>query len=168
MLFGKHVILRAWSELDVNKLHALKNDFELQTHLMGLPKPNSKNKILSWLKQRDSDESLVFFIISNKNDEAIGYVQLSNLDRINHNGYLGICLDNDYWGKGFSAEALNLLQDYASNVLGLKKILLLVNRNNLRAIGFYNKINFRTVGFFESHQLINNTWTDVLLMEKLI
>jgi RimJ/RimL family protein N-acetyltransferase len=168
MLFGKIINLRAWSEHDIDKLQALKNDFDLQTQLMGLPKPNSKNKIVNWLKQRDRDESLIFFVISNKSDDTIGYIQLSNIDKLNRHAYLGICLSKDYWGKGFSQEALQLLQDYASTVLGLRKILLTVNKDNLRAISFYKKIHFRTVGLLEDHQLINNKLVDVILMEKLV
>ncbi len=168
MLSGQLVILREWDELDVNKIQALKNDFELQTQLMGLPKPNSKNKILNWLKSRDSDENLVFFVISNKKNDAIGYIQISNLDKHNHHGYLGICLARDYWGKGFSQEAIDLLLNYAVNFLSLRKVLLIVNRENLRAINFYNKIRFRTIGLLEDHQFVNNTWTDVILMEKII
>lgn len=168
MLTGKLVKLRAWCELDIDKLQALKNDFKLQTQLMGVPKPNSKNKILNWLKHRDDDDKLVFFIISDKNNNAIGYIQISNIDRHNHHGYLGVCLQRDYWGKGLSEEALQLLEDYAATVLGLRKILLIVNTDNLRAINFYKKIDFRTVGTLEDHQFINNTWTDVILMEKLV
>lgn len=168
MITGKLVNLRAWCEADINDLQLLKNDFELQTQLMGVPKPNSANKILNWLHRRDSDEHLVFFVISDKNNKAIGYIQISNLDKHHHHGYLGICLNKDYWGKGFSQEALKLLQHYASSALGLRKILLIVNRDNSRAINFYNKLNFRTIGVLEDHQFINNSWVDVILMEKLV
>lgn len=168
MLTSKLVNLRAWNEGDVDQLQTLKNDIELQTQLMGVPKPNSKNKILNWLRMKDSDEGLVFFVICNHKSEALGYVQLSNIDRHNHHGYLGICIHKDYWGKGHARETLQLIEDYSATVLGLKKILLIVNSDNLRAINFYNKIGFRSVGILEGHQFINSHWVDVFLMEKLV
>jgi diamine N-acetyltransferase len=84
MLTGSSVILRCWNRHDLAVIQELKNDISLQAQLLALPRPSSCHKIQLWLQDRDKDESMVFFIIAEKtNNQAIGYIQLSNLDRFN-------------------------------------------------------------------------------------
>lgn len=169
MLSGTTITLRSWVEKDIPELQKLKNDVEIQTQLMGIPKPNSANKILSWLKNRDEDDAMVFFVVATKhNNKAIGYIQLSGLDKFNLFGYLGICLAKEFWGTGCAIECLNLLVLYSINVLNLRKIILLVKNDNNRAIGFYKKTGFDVVGILKEHQHIQGVWIDVLMMERII
>ena len=167
MLTGSSIILRSWVVDDALDIQKLKNDIELQTQLMGVPKPNSINKILSWLKSRDKDENMVFFVIARKLDnKLIGYIQLSGLDKFNLNGYLGVCLAKEFWGDGSAKESLDLLTEYATNILSLRKIILLVKYDNYRAISFYKKTGFEEVGILKKHQLVQGIWIDVLMMER--
>jgi RimJ/RimL family protein N-acetyltransferase len=169
MLIGTSTTLRAWTVKDAHNIQKLKNDVYIQTQLMGVPKPNSINKILNWLKSRDKDENMVFFIIAkSSDDEAIGYVQISNIDKINQFGYLGICLAKEFWGSGYAKESLNLLIEYAISILSLRKILLLVRNDNHRAINFYKKVGFEVIGTLKNHHLIQGVWTDVLMMERVM
>lgn len=169
MLTGLTIFLRPWTLEDIPELQKLKNNVEIQTQLMGTPKPNSTNKILNWLKNRDKDDSVVFFVVATKHDnKAIGYIQLSNLDKFNLFGYLGICLAKEFWGGGYANESLTLLVEYAIDVLNLRKIILLVKSDNKRAIGFYKKTGFGIVGTLKEHQLVYGVWADVLIMERII
>ena len=169
MLIGTSTTLRAWTVNDAPNIQKLKNDVDIQTQIMGVPKPNSINKILNWLKSRDKDENIVFFIIArSSDDEAVGYIQLSNIDKFNQFGYLGICLAKEFWGSGYAKESLNLLNEYASSILSLRKILLLVRHDNHRAINFYKKAGFDAIGTLKKHHLIRGIWTDVLMMESVI
>ena len=63
MLIGTSTTLRAWTVNDAPNIQKLKNDVDIQTQLMGVPKPNSINKILNWLNSRDKDESMVFLLL---------------------------------------------------------------------------------------------------------
>jgi len=169
MLNGTSTTLRAWAVKDAPNIQKLKNDVDIQTQLMGLPKPNSINNILNWLKSRDKDENMVFFIIARSlDDEAIGYIQLSGIDKFNQFGYLGICLAKEFWGTGCAKESLNLLNEYAISILNLRKILLLVRNDNHRAINFYKKAGFDVIGTLKKHHLIQGIWSDVLMMERVM
>ena len=113
--------------------------------------------------------NMVFFIIArNSDDEAVGYIQLSSIDKFNQFGYLGICLAKEFWGSGYAKESLNLLNDYAISILSIRKILLLVKNDNYRAINFYKKAGFDAIGTLKKHHLIQGIWTDVLMMERVI
>lgn len=167
MLTGTSITLRSWTNDDAPDLQKLKNDIDIQTQLMGTPKPNSVNKILSWLKNRDKDDNMVFFVIARKLDnKVVGYIQLSGIDKFNLFGYLGICVAKEFWGTGYAKESLDLLTQYAINILNLRKILLLVKHDNDRAVSFYKKVGFSVVGVLKEHQLIQGVWADVLMMER--
>ncbi len=166
MLKSNLLTLRAWSKNDIKEIQALKNDIPIQLELMGTPKPNSENGILKWLKSKDENDNLIFFIITDMQEKVVGYIQLSDIDKFNYYGYLGICINQNYWGKGYANEALNLLAEYAVNILSLRKVLLYVRSDNLRALKFYNKVGFNTVGVLKEHQLVSKSWKDVILMEK--
>ncbi len=169
MITGTKIVLRPWAVEDITELQILKNDVDIQTQLMGTPKPHSTNKIRSWLKNRDKDDSIVFFVIATKYDnKAVGYIQLSSLDKFNLFGYLGICLAKEFWGKGYADESLRLLIEYAIDILNLRKIILLVKNDNHRAVGFYKKTGFDAIGILKEHQLIYGVWRDVLMMERII
>jgi diamine N-acetyltransferase len=169
MLTGSSVILRCWNRHDLAVIQELKNDISLQAQLLALPRPSSCHKIQLWLQDRDKDESMVFFIIAEKtNNQAIGYIQLSNLDRFNLIAYLGICITQAYQGTGCAKDALTLLSQYAVDMLNLRKIVLLVKQDHLRAIRFYQNNGFEQIGVLKKHYLVNGVWSDVLMMEKFI
>lgn len=160
--------MRCWAIEDALDLQKLKNDIGIQTQLMGTPKPCSINKTIEWLKNKDSEDNAVFFVIARKADNlAIGYIQLTAIDKFNLFGYLGICLAKDYWGTGCAKEALELLSGYSISILNLRKILLLVRHDNDRAIGFYVKLGFEVVGTLKKHQLVHGVWMDVIMMERV-
>ncbi len=169
MIEGTSIALRAWDISDIHKIQNLKNDIEMQTHLMGMPTPNSAHKTHLWLKNKDKSDHLVFFVIADKKKNLpIGYIQLSSIDKMTLSGYLGICLSEDFWGTGAAKESLSLLTQYSMEVLNLRKISLLVKHDNARAIQFYKKMSYTIVGVLKKHQLIQGIWTDVIMMERLL
>jgi RimJ/RimL family protein N-acetyltransferase len=53
-------------------------------------------------------------------------------------------------------------------MLNLRKIVLLVKQDHLRAIRFYQNNGFEQIGVLKKHYLVNGVWSDVLMMEKFI
>lgn len=52
--------------------------------------------------------------------------------------------------------------------LNLRKIKLLVNSENSKAVNLYKRKNFREIGIYEKERFIKGKWEDVKIMEKLI
>jgi len=169
MLVGKGVVLRAWCDDDLEVLMRLRNDVALQTQLMTQPRPNSRDRVSQWLKDRSERPDVIFFVVAAADDDrALGYVQLANMDVMHGRGDLGICLDPALHGRGVAGQTMELLQAYAIQVFGLRKILLQVLCSNLRAIRFYEKEGFERVGVLREHAFLQGSRVDVLLMEKLL
>lgn len=147
----------------------IRNDIELQCMLMSRPKANNLNKIESWLNQKLSDAHIAFFVIADTvSGLPIGYIQLDNIDFISRKCKLGVCIDSAYHGQGYAADAFFLIESYAKKIFNIRKIAISVLLNNKRAISFYEKMMYRTVGFLQEDFYLDNEFHDVLLMEKMI
>lgn len=167
MLQGENVALREWREADLETLARLRNDVELQTLLMARARPNSIDRIRTWLTARASREDTVFFVIAVA-DSAIGYLQVADIDLFHGHGKVGICLAPEAHGRDLAREACALLDAYLIGTLGLRKLTLEVLAENTRAIGFYRKIGYRDVGVLQRHFRDGTGFHDVLVMERLL
>lgn len=168
MLHGTRVILREWRESDVERLAALRNDIDLQRLLMAQPRPNPLARVRQWLSERSSSENMVFFVVADASDDAVGYIQVAALDRFHGHGDLGICLSPAAQGHGIATEACRLLDEYLVETFDLYKLTLSVLADNSRAIAFYRRHGYREIGVMKGHFREGNGRRDVLLMERLL
>nr|WP_160146465.1 GNAT family protein [Pseudomonas sp. ALS1131] len=167
MLEGQGVVLRAWREEDLLNLALLRNDLELQSMLVTQPRPNSLERVRRWLVDKGGREDVLLFVIAERaSQQALGYVQLANMQVLHGTAELGICLAPAAQGKGAGHEALELLAHYARQVFNLRKITLHVLADNQRAVAFYRRIDFVEVGCLREHVYIEGRYRDVLIMEK--
>lgn len=168
MLRGDKVMLREWRESDLERLAALRNDIDLQRLLMAQARPNSVERVRQWLTDRSARDDMVFFVIADDRDEAVGYIQVAGIDRVHGHGDLGICLSQPAQGHGVAAEACRLLEQYLTETLALHKLTLKVLAANSRAVAFYRKHGYREVGVLRRHFRDGDSYHDVLLMERLL
>jgi RimJ/RimL family protein N-acetyltransferase len=137
--------------------------------LMAHPRANSLARVKAWLDRLADDRLTVFFIIAaRRGNRPLGYVQLTHMDLVHGTADLGICLDETSRGKGYAAEALQLLEDYVRDVFNLRKIVLRVLASNAPAIAFYKKARYRQVGVHKQHFYQARAFHDVLVMEKML
>ena len=169
MLHGDNLVLREWRDSDLGVLAELRNDIELQALLMTQARPNSTERVRSWLSERTSRDDMVFFVVvARSNDAVLGYVQVTNIDRFHGVGELGICLSPAAQGKNLAQEACRLLERYLCHTLTLRKLTLRVLANNSQAIAFYLKHGYREVGRLERQFLIGGRHQDVVIMERFL
>lgn len=161
-------VLRDPDDGDLDALFALRNDVPLQLLLAAHPRPNSMDQVRGWLKKHRDDQKARFFVIANARDAACGYLQLTQLNMLDGHGQLGICIAPSAQGKGHAADAVTLLEGYARDELGLRKIILKVLTSNLRALAFYRRIGYSDVGLHRDHFRWNGAYYDMLAMEKLL
>lgn len=168
MLNGERVVLREWREADLEALAALRNDVGMQRLLMATARPNSVERVREWLIERGSQEHIVFFVVADSADNAVGYIQVNNIDRFHGRGDLGICLASSAHGRGIAAEACHLLEGYLRDTLALNKLYLQVLSDNKRAIAFYRKYGYSEVGILRQHFREGSARHDVILMERVL
>jgi diamine N-acetyltransferase len=169
MLTGDKVVLRPWGAEDLPSLQALRNNVPLQRQLMARPKGSSLEQVRSWLAARSQAADVVFFVIADRhNNQALGYVQLRDMDLFHGSGRLGICIEPQAQGRGCGGETLKLLANYVHEVFGLRKIVLEVLASNDGAIRLYRSHGYREVGYWQKHFRTVSDYADVIIMEKLL
>jgi diamine N-acetyltransferase len=167
MLTGSKARLRSPREDDKNFLVGLRNDVPLQMLLMALPRANSSSRVDEWVARLTDDPASLFFVVADKEtDKAVGYIQLTKMDFVHGHGELGICLGEENRGRGYAADALALLERHARSVFNIRKIVLYCLASNERAIGFYKKTGYESVGILKEHFYQEGAFRDVLIMEK--
>lgn len=169
MIEGSNIRLRQWRDEDLSSLTTWRNDVTLQAQLMARARGSDEAKVRNWLESRTNSPDGLFFVAATlENDQAIGYLQVNNLNLVDQHGELGICLAPALQGKGYGTEAIRLVAGYLSATWGLRKISIRVIADNQRAIKSYLKCGFVECGRMREHFLIDGQWKDVLLMELFV
>lgn len=152
---------------DLIFLQGLRNDLELQSQLMSLPRPNSPDRVREWVNRVSNDERSVFFIIHETGASGIlGFIQVREMDFIHGHGSLGICLGAEARGLGHGGAAVQLVQNYCRLIFGLRKLTLQVLASNTGAIRLYQRLGWRLAGTLEEHFYHGGSHHDVCLMER--
>jgi RimJ/RimL family protein N-acetyltransferase len=102
-----------------------------------------KSDLQSYLESRINNPDVKFWGIFLESRKFIGTIKLEPINWENKTAWLGIMIgDSSERGKGFGSQALNLVLDYAENILHLKVIFLGVHEKNTPAIRIYKKSGF--------------------------
>jgi RimJ/RimL family protein N-acetyltransferase len=97
--------------------------------------------------ENDENSNALFMIKSKENDAHIGFVELEGFEWSARNAWVGIAIgEEEYRGKGYGTDAMNLLLKYAFHALNLHRVNLGVFEFNKRAIRSYEKCGFKYEG----------------------
>ncbi|MCZ6914577.1 MAG: GNAT family protein [Rickettsia endosymbiont of Ixodes persulcatus] len=167
MLSSDKIILRPIEEEDLLFIKKIRNSVYLQKKVLSIARGENNEKIKKWFKSINKGPNIIFIIL-NKNNKRLGYIQLTQICNISKNAYLGIVLAREHQGKGIVSEAISLMLKFSKEVLGLHKIILNVLSENVKAIHCYKKIGFVMVGVLKENFFWNHFFLDVLLMEIIL
>jgi len=84
--------------------------------------------------------------------------------RTRHRGDFGITVLKDYWGLGIGSMLIGVFLDWVKATKIIKKINLLVDTGNRRAIAVYKKFGFKKEGIATRDSLTNGKYRDAYLM----
>lgn len=103
-----------------------------------------------------------------KNDELLGNIGFRFVNETHKNAELGIMLANEkHQGKGYGAEAINLLLDFGFSLLNLYNIYLQLFEYNEIAYKLYKKVGFKEVGRKRKFVEVLGKRYDVIIMDIL-
>lgn len=129
-----------------------------------LGKSTTLKKEKEWFDNYLKNKNKKFFTILD-NKKPIGFMGLSNINKINKNCDLFIIIgEDDYRGKGIGKIAMNWLINYGFDKLKLHKINLGVVVENKIAIKLYKKLGFKIEGKMIEEMMCKNKYHDIYLM----
>lgn len=120
---------------------------------------------------RPGAERRLFTIMLAVGERPIGRGMLFNLDLINRTGELKLFIgDTNYWGQELGCEAIQLLLDYAFNLLNLNSVLASAYAYSEQVIECFHRVGFRDIGRRRASRLIAGqaydcVWMDILASE---
>ncbi len=125
------------------------NDFEVTRHFLGRLGPWTRERREMWYERTSpgSDDCVDLTIYERATLRPIGYTTLENINHLHRTATFGLLIgEKDCWGKGYGTETTRLMLDYGFTVLRLHNILLIVDRDNKRAVRAYTRAGFRVIG----------------------
>jgi RimJ/RimL family protein N-acetyltransferase len=172
MLKGDKIILRPLKITDLDKTIQWRNDIELLKLTQGIRFPKTHEMEKAWFDNvlnDTSNKNIYFGIDEISTNNFIGIIQLNNIDYISRNCEFGIVIpDSKNQGKGYAKNAMQLLFDYATNVLNLKKIYLKVIDINEKAKKLYINFGFKDEGLLKEHVYYDKRFYDLYIMSLFI
>ncbi len=115
---------------DASVVENLKKDFREKT----------LEDCVAFIMEANSDPENRHFAIVNDENEYMGTVSLKHIKE--RSAEFGIVVRTCAMGKGFSSFGMQKIIDYGFSVCGLNLIYWCVDRDNQRAIRFYDKLGF--------------------------
>ncbi len=169
-LTGDTIYLRALEPEDLEFLYQLENNTDIW-EISNTVTPYSKQVLKLYLENahRDIyDVKQLRLCICNKQNKAIGLIDLFDFDPKNHRAGLGIVvLDEKERNKGVGAQAIGIVIEYAFSTLGLRQLFANVIEDNEASIRLFKKLGFRKVGVKKDWIFSDKGYKNEILFQKI-
>lgn len=145
-IVGKKVLLRAMEPEDMELYREMANDPETERLLGGWSFPIAKQEQRAWYERAVTDKkNLRFTVVIKETGEAIGMLNLVDIDWKNGSAFHGIRLKENK-GKGYGTDAVMALMRYAFEELRLVRLDTSIIEFNIPSQGLYKKCGWTIEG----------------------
>jgi [ribosomal protein S5]-alanine N-acetyltransferase len=148
----KRLILRDLKESDKNSLQKNINNLEISKWLLVVPYPYS-SKDAEWFidkcikdSKKEERTSYEFGIINKENNELLGIIGLTKINKFSSYGTIGYWLGEKYQRKGYMFEAGQEVIKFAFEKIGLRRLNIEVFEGNIPSENLIKKFGFEYEG----------------------
>jgi len=123
-----------------------------------------------WRRRLSENADSVYCLVAIVNERIIGMVDVATFPhrpRRRHVGAIGICVHEEWQGKGLGTELMRAIIDLADNWLNLTRLELEVYADNEAAIHLYERFGFELEGTMRQHAFRNGRYVDSKMMGRL-
>ena len=162
-LVGNKVYLRPLEEADIGTEYlAWLNDFEVTRYLDVGKFPSTQATVRKYLERfQDSTTDIILAVVDRETDQHIGNVTVNEIHWINRTAHVGILIgQKEFWGKGYTLEALSLILEYVFQQLGLRKINAGAVIDNSASIITLKKLGFKVEGTLRKEAFVSGEYRD--------
>lgn len=149
MLKSKNIFLRSVEPSDATKLLLWENN-PAHWKVTDTEVPFSMHGILQLIEQQQhirSSGQMRLIICLNETEEAVGAIDLYDVDFRNGNAAVGILIgEKQHKQKGYASESLELMVGYARDFLALHNLYCSIQADNPESIRLFESCGFEQVG----------------------
>jgi RimJ/RimL family protein N-acetyltransferase len=148
MLHDGDLVLRPWTEDDVEAMVAGCNDPEVAYWIPTIPHPYTETDALAFIRGevRDDHDALAIEL----DGRVVGGIGMG-VNAHDYRARLGYWISASARGRGTCTRALRLLSSYALEDLQLQRIELITDPDNLASQRVAEKVGFRREGVLRAH-----------------
>jgi len=134
----ERLTLRRLTEADIPNMAKMFGNGEVTQFLTGDTPPSDEHSMLKIVRARRETE---WAIVLNETSEFIGDCMIPSIAE-NVLGEVGCVLMQEYWGKGYAAEAMAAIMNYCINTLHLKRLCARMDNRNTNAMKLIERMGF--------------------------
>ncbi len=169
-LKGKNIYLRALEPEDLDFIYIIENN-ERIWEMSSTQTPYSRFLIKQYLENAHQDiyEAKQLRLVICSNDHAtLGLIDLFDYNPTHNRSGVGIIIAEDKdRGKGYGAEALELIINYGFTHLRLHQLYANIAQDNQASINLFENKGFSKVGVKKEWNLVNDSYKDEFLYQLL-
>ncbi|MCC8175600.1 MAG: GNAT family N-acetyltransferase [Bacteroidales bacterium] len=166
---GVKIGLRALEPSDAMTIYLWENDQELWPSGRNTA-PLSLAQVQGYISRYSADihvdGELRLMIVHD--GQAIGTVDLTDFDPVNRRAQLGILISKPYQRQGFGIQAIDLMEHYAAETLGLHQLWAIVARDNEASLALFRAKGWRAAGSLRSWLRRGVHYYDALIFQRLL
>ncbi len=154
VLAGRNYTLKPFTDTDITDTYlGWLNDPEVNRYLELRFARQTREMATSYVRSfyGGGEEKYMWGITPNGQAHPVGTITLAFINRVHQTGEIGLMIGNrDYWGRGASTEALQLLCEFAFDRVGLRRLVAGTYAPN-RGMNFtYKQLGFTMEGRLRS------------------
>ena len=158
------VVLRPLAETDAEALYAAHGDAEMH-HYWSSPAHRDVEETRQYIADTLAMKGAHVWAITAIGDEAIGRIGLFVArDGV---GEIGVIMRRDATGRGLASKALNLVEVYAFETLGLHRLTADIDPDNGASISLFQRAGFQREGLLRGNWSTHLGVRDSVIMGKL-
>jgi len=169
-LEGKNICFKPLSTDDAREIHSYASDEEV-SRFIGWPLMKTLNETHNYveelLKREAAGTHLYASVVLKSTQEIIGTAIIFNFDHEAKHAELGYVFHSSHWGKGYGAEAVALMSDFAFDSLNLHKLHARVVDANIGSVRVLEKNGFELEGCIKDYFFIDSSYYDEMLFGKI-
>lgn len=172
MLKSDNIYLRAIEPEDLDFLFKWENCIDIWQESNTLA-PYSRFVIKDFI-ERSLTESVFevgqvrLMICSLSDNSVVGTADIFDIDVINSKAAIGLLIDSNQRGKGYAKEALDILCDYAREILLLNQLYVHIAADNTSCLNLFAKSNFEKSGVLKSWIKVKEGFKDIFVYQKFL
>jgi len=123
-----------------------------------------------WRKRITDNPESAYYLVAIIDERVVGMANIDtfpNRPRRKHAGAIGICVHEEWQGKGLGAILMQAIVDLADNWLNLTRLELEVFADNDAAIHLYERFGFELEGRLRQHAFRDGQFVDSIVMGRL-